>query len=1172
MMIKHRTYSRVISFVMALIMVMLCVPVASVSARDTADSTQQIEFTGGWNPADYPIDGTLYKDRIAVSKTIAPTENENYFDITLEIVAKPRVIDQSIDVVVVMDVSNTMNSTHQGLGPANAGYNIKDARLTHAKAAVSSFLDLYSLDNNISEDRRFGLVTFNSYANTIVPLTTLNTKEKAEEVKLTVNAITAPTGNRERFTNIEGGLQLAHNLLKESDAAFKYIIFITDGFPTTYIESGRDSLNSIVGYDTYMTGSYNASKVGTDGYFADSVTKKLCTYGVNYSDKAADRADDVAKVIKNSGINIFSIGIDVGVQSIPDYLNSAKNTAFTTIDRTSTNHVIGNTTDSYKGWLRDSIAGGPMIEEAEDTEDIHRYASGNSSEELRTAFENILKDIELIPAETMEEAFTLDPMSDYVEFINFYDLDGSETQRIVNTRNGKDVASFNTETETIKWWLTTTQNFYIDDIGNYVLSISYRVRLKNEMDGFEFSKAFETNEETTFYFKTMDFTTGEPLYGDNHINYLIPKVEGYYGNFSFTKVDDVTGHPLEGAEFTLMHYGESCHICEGDAYIESITASSDEDGTVSFENLPSGHEYVLMETKAPEGYAAGAHHSVHIAYGKTYFDGALVTENAPAVVINSPIEPVTVSLNAVKTLIGRELKDGEFTFMLEGMDEFGNKFHERIHNDAEGKVVFYDILFDKEGVYNFRVYELQGKDSTVVYDQTVYEIEFEISLSDDGAQYVVETKVNGEDVENDRELVFEFTNSLRKPVEVEINAEKLFDGEIPEDGLFNFELKDDEGNLLQSKTTSDGIVTFDKITYNEAGIYRYTINESHECTSDEAATQIYFDHRVYDVIVKVSPVEDGDSFSAEVKYYSGDKEIAKVLFENETRGVATLKLNGIKFMDGEIPEEGRFSFELREINCELVERVENDAEGNVSFASLEFNRTGYFVFVITEVKGTDEDVIYDDTVYTVFVVSEAHHNLSNYYLDVTVSIAHGDEFEEVSHYYGSDLTVGLNGGIEFDNFTDTDKTEPSTAVTNPIEEPTTMQAETTEATEPAETQQTTVSATEPAEPTIPTTSPTTSTEPTETQQTTVSVTEPVESQPQTEAFVTTEAETTEAEEEKSTEIATSPNMSEATEKTEPADFDTVKTGDTAGTLQWVAVLFVMGAASAVVVRKRKTEE
>ena len=1165
MMNSQKAYSRVITFVMVLVMLMMCIPAASISARTTPNSSQQIEFTGGWNPETYPKDGTLYKDRIAVSKTIAPTENENYFDITLEIVAKPRVIDQSVDVVVVMDISNTMNYTHQGLGPANAGYSVKDARLTHAKAAVSSFLDLYSADNNISEDRRFGFVTFNSYANTVVPLTTLNTPEKTEEIKQTVNSVTAPMGNRERFTNIEGGLQLAHNLLKESDAAFKYIIFITDGFPTTYIESGRNSTTKITGYDTYMTGSYDASKVGTDGYFADAITKKLCTYGVNYSNKAADKADDVAQAVKNSGINIFSIGIDVGVQSVPDYLASANNTAFTTVDRTSSNHVIGNTSESYKSWLRDHIAGGPMIEEAEDTEDIHRYASGNSSEELRTSFENILKDIELIPAETMEEAFTLDPMSDYVEFINFYDLDGSATQRIVNTRNGKDVASFDKDTETIKWWLTTTQNFYIDEIGNYVLSVSYKVRLKNEMEGFEFSKAFETNEKTTFYFKTIDFTTGEPLYGDNSIDYLIPQVEGYYGDFSFTKIDDITGHPIEGAEFTLEHYGESCHICSGDAHIENLVASSDEEGIVSFVNLPSGHEYVLMETKAPEGYVPGAYHSVHIAYGKTYFDGVLVTENAPAVVVNSPIKPAVVSINAVKNLIGRELKENEFTFMLEGVFEFGNKFHEKRHNDSKGNVEFFDILFDQEGTYNFKVYELKSGDSTIVYDDTVYDIEFTITLSDDFTEFLVESKVNGAAVENDSELVFEFTNTLRKPVEVEITAEKLFDGEIPEDGVFSFELKDTEGNLIDRKTTAQGEIAFDKITYSEAGIYRYKINESHECTLDEAATNVFFDHRVYDVAVIVSPVVDGDSFSAEIKYYCEDEEVATALFENETRGVATLNLNGLKTMDGDIPEEGRFSFDLREINCELVQRVENDAQGNIGFTSLEFDRTGYFVFVITEVKGTDDEVVYDDTVYTVFVISEAHHNLSNYYLDVTVSIAHGDEFEEVSHYFGSDLTVSLNGGIRFNNFTSTEQTEPTTAPTNPVEVPTSQPTEPEEATKPAteptEIQQTTVDATEPAEQTTETTVPATSTI-------------PAESQLQTEAIVTTEAASTYAEVEMSSAARTEPKGTEGVvpQQTEPADFDIVKTGDIISPLSWAAVLFVMGAATAVFMIKRKAEE
>lgn len=1108
---KYKVFARSVSVFLALTVLLLCVP-ASIGAINTKDNTQQIEQTGNWNPVQYPVNGTLYKDRVAVSKTIAPTEDENYFDITLKVVAKPRVIDQSVDVVVVMDVSNTMNSTHHGLGVSDAGYDIKDARLTHAKSAVNTFLDLYSVDENISSQRRFGLVTFNSYANTVVPLTTVNTAQKANEIKNTVNSITAPTGNRERFTNIEGGLQLAQNLLSTSDAAFKYIIFITDGFPTTYIESGRTSTTQIVGYDTYMTGSYNASKVGTDGYFADSITKKICTYGVNYSDKAADRADDVAASIKKAGINIFSIGVDVGVQSIPDYLKAANSTTFTTVDRTSSTQVIGSTTESYKNWLKDIIAGGPMIEEAEDTEEIHRYASGNSSSELTSAFENILKDIELIPAETMEEAFTLDPMSDYVEFINFYNPDGSEVEAVINTKNGKDIATFDSATETIKWWLTTTQNFYIDEIGNYVLSVSYKVRLKNEMEGFEFSKAFPTNEKTTFYFKTVDFTTGEPLFGDNSIDYPIPEVEGYYGDFSFTKADEFTGRPLEGAVFRLEHYGESCHICAGDAVIEALSATSDEQGVVSFENLPSGHEYALIEIEPPQGYQPGTIHSLQIAYGETYLDGEKVTENTPAIITNNAVIPVKIQLKAHKTLEGRELKDKEFTFVLEG--EYINKFHEKMHNDSEGNVEFFEIIFDDEGTYNFKVYEEKGNDPTVIYDSSVYEIEFNITLNDDGSEYLLETKVNGVDIENDTAPdAFEFKNTLRKPVSVSLNTHKLLDGETAPDGLFNFELKDTNGNVIDTKTTLNGIATFDEIIYDNVGVYRYTVDESHDCGDENLNTSIFFDHRVYDIVVTVTAPDGGDSFEAEVKYFLDDNLVDTVVFENQTRGNAYLKINALKTLDGENPEAGRFTFELRQINGMLIDTATNDSNGIVTFEKLEFNRAGYFVFFLTEVKGTDENIIYDESVYNIFVAVEAHHDISEYFLEVTVREADGQgNFEEIAHLHGTNLEMRLDSAVVFENITNT------TAPTEP---------KATESTAPTET--------------------------------TPIETSPVET-------TTASAEATFPSQAPSTETSETENK---TSETKPQAPDFVKTGNNTSFIIWFAMLFIGGAIVATRLIKRK---
>ncbi len=1013
---KTNSMAKIISVILVVTMLFACIPTMLVHGLTTQDNMEQVEYVGGWNPARYPIDGTLYKDRVAVSKTIAPTEKENYFDITLKVVAKPRVIDQSVDVVLVMDISNTMNSTHEGLGVNDKGYKVSDARITHAKNAVNSFLDLYAADKSISEDRRFGLVTFNSYASTVVPLTTVNTSQKAAEIKTTVNKLTAPTGNRERFTNIEGGLQLAHNLLNESNAAFKYIIFITDGFPTTYIESGRNSLTKIIGYDTYMTGSYNASKVGQDGYFADSVAKKLCSYGVNYSDKAADRADDVAAAAKKAGINIFSIGIDVGVQSIPDYVNLANKTSHTTVDRTSNKYVIGSTTESYKAWLRDAIAGGPMIEKAENTEEIHRYASGNSATQLNSAFKNILNDIELIPAETMEEAYTIDPMSSDVDFLYFFDTQGNPSNKITNTKNGKDVAVFDGDTDTIKWWLTTTQNFYVDEIGNYVLSLTYRVRLKNEAKGFDYNTALKTNKTTTFYFKTVDFATGEALFGDNSIDYLIPEVEGYRANFSFTKQDSVTGHTLEGAEFKLQHYGRSCSVCSGDAVIADKTATSDKNGKVSFANIPSGHEYVLMETKAPEGYQRGAYHSVAVAYGKTYLDGVLVTANTPTVIKNQTLEPVEVVFTAQKHLEGRELQPGEFSFVLEGVFEHGTVFHEKATNDETGKVTFHEIIFDEAGTYNFKIREEKGADSTVVYDSNVYNIEVKVTLSTDGKHYEVETFVNSEKAaDGHAPEALEFTNTLREAGYAQLQARKTMNGEIPEDGVFNFELKDKQGNVLQTKTSTNGNIIFDELEYSNEGIYTYTITEKHP--ESDVMTDVFFDHSEYTAVVTVTAPDDNGAFETNIEYFKEGDKVGIPTFENKSRTPATLKFNAIKTLNGLHPLIGQFEFLLTDSEGNVIAQVPNSAEGVVEFPVATFDETGYYTYSVKEVLGTEENIIYDKTIYNINVTVEAHHNLQSYYLDVIIEKPYLGGTVDVARVFGSHLDISTNGFITFENTT-----------------------------------------------------------------------------------------------------------------------------------------------------------
>lgn len=1014
---------KLFSFVLVLAVLFVSLPFAVMAASETAstaapsDNSQQVEYVGGWNPANYPITGELYQDKIAVRKTIAPTAVENYFDITLEVVAKQQYVDQSVDVIMVMDISNTMNATHENLTPAADGYRVEDSRLYEAKHAVNTFVDQYASASGISTDRRFALVTFNSYANVAIPLTKVDTAS-ATSIKTSVNAITAPEDNRVRFTNIEGGLQLAYNLFKTSTAKYKYIIFVTDGFPTTYIESGRDSTSQIVGYDTYMintTSTYDVSKVGTDGYFADAVTGKLALYGTSYSDKAAFRAANVARSIKASGINIFSIGIDVGVQSVDGYVDKYANNGFTVVDRTSEYYEIGSTTESYKNWLANTVAGGPLLET--DKFEEHRYSAGNDETALATAFSNILTDIKLAPSYSFRDAYTLDPMSEFVEFLHFYGYDGKAADSIINNTTDATVATFDDATNTIDWRLINSRFTRLEgDI--FSAQITYKVRIKNEVEGFNPSTALETNDVTTLFFKTVD-ENGNPLYGDNSINYPIPKAEAYLGELNFTKRDAQTEEALAGAEFTLRHYGKSCHLCAGEVEIGDFHATSDENGEVSIVNIPSGHEYVLIEDVAPEGYTIGASHAVAVLYGETYLHTEKIDDNNPGVVYNTHITPVTVNISAMKMLddsfTGRELEANEFNFVFSGAGQGGATFHEIAHNDAEGNVVFHPITFDMEGEYTFTIYEEKGDDSTIVYDDTVHTVNIAVTVDnpDDPTAYVVETTVDGEAVENDNKISVDFRNAVRGSASAVIEATKTMDGKTPED-IFGFELHGSDGELLQSKKNVGGKITFDEMYFAQAGIYNYSVVETH---GDDNG--IVYDHTAFDVIVTVTAPDGEDELVASVAYVKNGESVDEIVFENKTRKAATLSLSALKTLDGEKPEADRFTFELRDADGNVIATATNDENGVITFDTLEFDTVGTVEYTLTEVKGDDTSVIYDETVYYLEVNTSISHYSESYMLDVVLKVPAIDSESEVAfvHLSGSDVVIDAEHSIEFKNTT-----------------------------------------------------------------------------------------------------------------------------------------------------------
>jgi len=929
---------RFLAILLSVALILGCIPAYSfiASGADATDNTQQIEVTGGWTPAQYSQDGSLYEDKIAVSKTVSPTDTENYFDIDLKVAVNPEMINQSVDVVVVMDISNTMNYDHNNSEPANPA----DSRLQHAKDAINTFVDAYSTNENICDDRRFGLVTFN--ANTIanIPLTTLNTTAQANNVKSIVNGIVAPN-DIYRWTNIEAGLQLATNMLNQSDAVYKYIILLTDGYPTTYISNGRESTSYIEGYLPEMGDvPYDPTRAGQDGYFADTVLGKVCIYGDNYSDKGADRADNVAAAGKANGINYFSVGIDVGAQSVESYIQQAAPYSHSLVDRTSNSYVIGNDAWGYINWLGNAIGGGENMTGT-------TYASGNSAAELHTAFETILAEMEEVTVEISTGAtYTLDPMSDYVEFMNFFDKSGAKVAEVTNDE-GETVAMFGTADNAIRWLLANAAPAEIDNFGNHIYKLSYRVRLRTELEGFEFEKAFPTNKTTSIIFVTKT-SVGDSSTSDLFtLNFTIPEVEGYKSDLAFTKVDVETNDPLEGAQFSLVH-SANCSYCGGKVGVDEMVTESDSNGKAVFNNILSGHEYELSETRVPEGYQPAAPWKVVSSFGKTYLDGKEVSAENPAVITNKSIDPVQAVVKSNVELIGRDRQTGEFEMT------FNN---ETIANDENGNATYKTLTFNKIGAYEFDGFQVIGDDPSVIYDETQYKVVFNVSLSEDGKSYVLETTINGKEVEDDSNPdPLLYVNRIRGNASPALKAKKLLDGSAPAEGeVFTFVLKDEAGEVLQTVTNTGSDVNFRPMSFDATGTYNYTLSE---VKGDNEA--LYYDTTVYDVTITVTkPADNEGDFDAAVEYSVNGVKADEAVFNNSTIKPAKAVVKSNVELIGRDRKTGEFEMTFND------ETIANDKNGNATYETLTFTEVGTYEYKGFQVIGDDPTVIYDETQYTV---------------------------------------------------------------------------------------------------------------------------------------------------------------------------------------------------------------
>ncbi len=239
------------------------------------------------------------------------------------------------------------------------------------------------------------------------------------------------------------------------------------------------------------------------------------------------------------------------------------------------------------------------------------------------------------------------------------------------------------------------------------------------------------------------------------------------------------------------------------------------------------------------------------------------------------VNDVDVTLEATKTIDGRNLVDKEFNFALKDVDN-DTVIQGDAQNDTDGNIVFDTLTFDAVGTYNYLVYENEVDGDGVKVDTTEYDVT--IIVTDDGqGNLVAEVKVDGTTITGSTADTIKFNNLYNTAGQIVINGEKKLEGRDLAAEEFAFELYDAEGNLVETvKNTADGNITFTAIDIDAAGEYIYTVKEFKGDDKD-----ITYDESVYTVKATASDNGDGTLKIEYVYLDEANEEKDSIVFENK---------------------------------------------------------------------------------------------------------------------------------------------------------------------------------------------------------------------------------------------------------------------------------------------------
>ena len=483
----------------------------------------------------------------------------------------------------------------------------------------------------------------------------------------------------------------------------------------------------------------------------------------------------------------------------------------------------------------------------------------------------------------------------------------------------------------------------------------------------------------------------------------------------------LTGRALAAGEFSF-------ELVEGNSVV--ATGTNDANGNITMSAVKYAeagkHTYTLREAK-------GGTTSKGVSYdAKTYTVVTTVTDKGDGTLavkhelkdaksaefknsytVTPEDSSVTDQVKATKSLTGRDLKAGEFSFELVE----GDKVVARGTNAADGTITMKAITYTEAGTHTYTLREVKvDADNGITYSTAAYTIVTTVTDNGNG-KLSVKHELQGAGTA-------EFKNSYivtpeDSSVTDQIKATKSLTGRDLKAGEFSFELVEGDKVVATGINDASGNITMSAVKYDKAGKHTYTLREA----KGAEGNGITYDGKTYAVVTTIT---DNGKGKLEAKHELKDAKTAA--FENSYKPnpdefSVTDQVKATKSLTGRALAAGEFSFELVEGNS-VVATGTNAADGAITMGKVAYDKPGKHAYTLREIKGgtTSKGITYSDAKYTIETTITDNG-------DGTLKAEHvlkGTEPAEFKNTYSvtpldAELDFGLSKAIDGRDWTDGDE-------------------------------------------------------------------------------------------------------------------------------------------------------